>query len=447
MWQTNPKAAYLISHSRPCLKCSGARKTGTASLSSSAIAASEPQPSPAKKPRSRPQKPATALAAADVALPAAVTAAAAAVTATKAVTAAAARQKARQGASQGADGKAKKTKAKKPKAKAAQAEDFGFHRHAQSPVSNPTVVGESGKRKQSTASMAQAQLLMSSNPSQSADGLKSSLAQNASPERALADLPLRDRLHKIQALLLDAGISPAQALLAPQTARAADTLVAQDQQNRWQNANDAHTNTMSLPHDMPVYSSPGRTNVDDTICLISPSPAPACMQQQQLVDPLPLPSDPQQASDCPVQLAISPSTNPQTFDCNSPAAAAPPACQHQQEQQPSLQQQLPQQNTEADDSLRSSVTESSLQCGPSTQIKASAAAQNMSLAEPAGHLASAEKVLRKPVLMSHSDSYPDHQQLLLSAEATRQNKKRTRSDNFMWQALVFICCVHCRHPI
>ena len=439
------------------MHCSGARKTGPASPSSpasSAVTASEVQPSPAKKPRGRPPKAAaaaaTTAAAADAAMP---TSAPATAAATTAATAAAARQKARKGVPLGADGKAKKTKTKATNAKVATAEELDFsgpQLDAQSPVSDLAGLRDSSNNRQRADSTAQTQLLSSSRLLQSVvDDAQNSLDPQLSPEAALAGLPLRDRLHKIQALLLDAGISPSHALLAPctaplaHTARADDNSAAQDHvMHRQNNAAGADIDTeeiASLPCDTHVSSSPGRTTVEDTICLISPSPAPIGIQHQQqqqhFVSSPPLQFDFQKVPDNPTsaQLAFSPRTDFQSSTsfafCTSPVAAADaPVCE-QQHQQHSQQQQLPQQGVDAADSLTSSVMEASLPCSPSTQNQASAALQKAQPAESSGHFGDAEGVVEKPELMAYSDSNADHnadhQQLLLSPE-TRQSKKRTR---------------------
>lgn len=155
-------------------------------------------------------------------------------------------------------------------------------------------------------------------------------ACSPSPPVLVAELPLRDRLHKIQQLLLQAGLSPAQALLAAHTASNSDPAATapavhlgvtaanavrparhqSDQQTedsvtidlsdadlpmtRQHSDSSASTAAASPQHVTKPAWSHGVT-YDELICLVSPTPAAPHqrLHASQHADSPPLLSDPQ----------------------------------------------------------------------------------------------------------------------------------------------------------
>ena len=176
-----------------------------------------------------------------------------------------------------------------------------------------------------------------------------------SPPVADAELPLRDRLRKIQRLLLQAGLSPAQVLLAASTAShskaAASTQDAssrlpaastgdaaaglskqQQQQDDTIDLSDADLSSIQLSHgagssteaaggsqsvSTPMWSH--GVTYDEMICLVSPSPVPL----HQQLDKSQVPGFPSLPSDCQPLPADS---------LHSPPAAPSLLPQHEQSQ-------------------------------------------------------------------------------------------------------------------
>ena len=172
-----------------------------------------------------------------------------------------------------------------------------------------------------TAQIGSAHVACSGAPDSSRDGVMISAPQQAgwppvSPPAPDAELPLRDRLCKIQALLLQAGLSPAQALLAANTAShskiaasaqdASGSLNAasavdpaagvgkQQQQDNTIDLSGADLSSTGLSHgaggsqsvSMPVWSH--GVTYDEMICLVSPSSVPL----HQLLDNSQVPGSP-----------------------------------------------------------------------------------------------------------------------------------------------------------
>lgn len=151
-------------------------------------------------------------------------------------------------------------------------------------------------------------------------------ACSPSPTVPVAELPLRDRLHKIQQLLLQAGLSPAQALLVAHTASNSDpaatatavhqgvTAASEVRSVRQQSADiatidlrdadlaltrqqsDSSASTAAAsPQDVTKPAWSHGVTYDELICLVSPSPAAPHqrLHASQHAESPPLLSDPQ----------------------------------------------------------------------------------------------------------------------------------------------------------
>jgi len=210
------------------------------------------------------------------------------------------------------------------------------------PESSSAIARKQSVALDNTAQIGSAHVACSGAPDSSRDGVMISAPQQAgwppvSPPVPDAELPLRDRLRKIQALLLQAGLSPAQALLAANTASpskiaasaqdASGSLNAasavdpaagvgkQQQQGDTIDLSGADLSSTGLSHgaggsqsvSMPVWSH--GVTYDEMICLVSPSPIPLHQQLDNSQVPgspsLPLDSQP-----LPVEPPNSPSAAP-----------------------------------------------------------------------------------------------------------------------------------------
>ncbi len=211
--------------------------------------------------------------------------------------------------------------------------------------SNQSVALDNSAQAGPAARTAAPQVAFSGAPPPSRDGAVISAAQQAGwppalPPVADAELPLRDRLHKIQRLLLQAGLSPAQALLAASTAShseaaasaqdassslpaaspvdAAAGLSKQQQQDDTIDLSDADLSSTGLSHgagsstaaaggsqsvSTPMWSH--GVTYDEMICLVSPSPVPL----HQRLDKTQVPGSPSLPSDSQ-PLPVEPSHSP-----------------------------------------------------------------------------------------------------------------------------------------
>jgi len=216
------------------------------------------------------------------------------------------------------------------------------------PESSSTIARKQSVALDNIAQTGSAHVAFSGAPNPSRDNIMISAAQqeawlSASPPVPDAELPLRDRLHKIQHLLLQAGLSPAQALLAASPAShskaaasapdASSSLTAasvvdaaagvgkQQQQDDTIDLSDADPFRTGLTHgagsstaaagslsvSTPMWSH-GLT-YDEMICLVGPSPVPL----HQRLDDSKVPDSPSLPSDfqpLPVDTPHSPPAAP-----------------------------------------------------------------------------------------------------------------------------------------
>ena len=274
-----------------------------------------------------------------------------------------------------------------------------------------------------------------------------------SPPVAESDLPLRDRLQKIQQLLLQAGVSPVQALSAtdavsnsPSAANAAGSVdhARQQQQQRTVNAvagvdylssssgltfveQQVASGSGAVADDSeavttPMWETHGVT-YDEMICLVSPSPSPvqqrlqSSKHQDSLASPVDAEPSPGIRSEALQDPASAPGSlvqqNHSPHQLRSPVSSVTPrGLQQEQQQQQSFRSQLVLLGAHWNSQSRQSAERDTAQVA-SPQALSSASGQGTDGSESE---------------LSHSGvRAASCQQSPVSTGSTHQTKKRSRS--------------------